>query len=146
MSWSGGKDSAFALYQIQKTQDYRVVALLTTLTRDYDRISMHGVRRGLLERQAAALGLPLHQVFINRAATNQEYEREMGEAFAVYRESGCDSVVFGDLFLQDVRDYRDEFLARHQMSGIYPVWMRDTTTFIKEFVGLGFKAVITCVN
>lgn len=146
MSWSGGKDSALALYQIQREQNYRVAALLTTMTRDYDRISMHGVRRVLLERQAESLGLPLHQILISKGATNQEYETKMEEAFSMYRESGINSVVFGDLFLQEIRDYRDQFLTRHNMRGIYPVWKRDTTQFIKEFIELGFKAVITCVD
>ena len=146
MSWSGGKDSCLALYEIQKAQDYRVAALLTTVTRDYDRISMHGVRRILLERQAASLGLPLHEVFITKDATNQEYETKMEEAFSMYREQGIDRIVFGDLFLEEIRAYRDQFLARHDMHGIYPVWLRDTTEFIREFIKLGFKAVITCVN
>jgi uncharacterized protein (TIGR00290 family) len=146
MSWSGGKDSGLALYEIRKARDYQVVALLTTVTRDYDRISMHGVRRVLLERQAASLGLPLHEVFIPKDATNQEYEAGMAEAFAAYRGRGIDSVVFGDLFLEDVRAYRDQFLARHGMRGVYPVWLRDTTEFIREFIGLGFKAVVTCVD
>jgi uncharacterized protein (TIGR00290 family) len=146
MSWSGGKDSCLALYEMQKSRDHRVAALLTTLTRDYDRVSMHGVRRVLLERQAAALGIPLHEVFITKDATNQEYETKMAEAFSAYREDGIDSVVFGDLFLEEIRDYREQFLARHDMRGIYPVWLRNTTEFIREFLGLGFKAVITCVN
>ena len=146
MSWSGGKDSCLALYEIQKARDYQVAALLTTVTRDYDRISMHGVRRVLLERQAASLGLPLHEVFITKDATNQEYETKMEEALAVYREQGIDAVVFGDLFLEEIRAYRDQFLARHNMHGIYPVWLRDTTEFIREFVKLGFRAVITCVD
>ena len=146
MSWSGGKDSCLALYEIQKAKEYRVAALLTTVTRDYDRISMHGVRRVLLERQAASLGLPLHEVFITKDATNQEYEVKTEEAFSAYRDQGIDSVVYGDLFLEDIRAYRDQFLARHQMHGIYPVWLRDTTEFIKEFISLGFKAVITCVD
>ncbi|MGB9179292.1 MAG: diphthine--ammonia ligase [Pyrinomonadaceae bacterium] len=146
ISWSGGKDSCLALYEIQKAQNYRVAALLTTLTRDYDRISMHGVRRVLLEQQAESLGLPLHQVLITKDATNQEYETKMEEAFSVYRESGIDLVVFGDLFLEDIRAYRDQFLARHNMHGLYPVWKRNTTEFIKEFIELGFKAVITCVD
>ena len=146
MSWSGGKDSCLALYEIQKAKEYRVAALLTTITRDYDRISMHGVRRVLLERQAASLGLPLHEVFITKDATNQEYEAKTEEAFSAYRDQGIDRVVFGDLFLEDIRAYRDQFLARHQMHGIYPVWLRDTTEFIKEFISLGFKAVITCVD
>ncbi len=146
MSWSGGKDSCIALYEIQRAQNYRVAALLTTLTRDYDRISMHGVRRALLERQATSLRLPLHQVFISKDATNGEYEKKMGEAFSVYREQGIDSIVFGDLFLEDIRAYREQFLARHNMHGLFPVWKRDTSSFIKEFIELGFKAVVTCVN
>ena len=146
MSWSGGKDSCLALYEIQKSTDYRVAALLTTLTRDYDRISMHGVRRVLLERQAASLGLPLHKVLISKAATNEEYETKMAEAFREYRENGIDSVIFGDLFLEDIRVYRDQFLAKHKMQGIYPVWQRNTSDFIKEFIELGFKAVLTCVD
>ena len=146
MSWSGGKDSCFALHEIQRGQDYRVAALLTTLTRDYDRISMHGVRRLLLEKQAHSLGLPLHQVLISKAATNEEYEMKMGEAFSEYREQGIDSIVFGDLFLEDIRAYREQFLARHNMRGLFPVWKRDTSCFIREFIELGFKAVVTCVD
>jgi uncharacterized protein (TIGR00290 family) len=146
ISWSGGKDSCLALYEIQRARSHRVVALLTTITRDYDRISMHGVRRVLLERQATSLGLPLHQVLISKNATNEEYEERMGEAFSVYRGKGIDSIVFGDLFLEDIRAYREQFLARHHMRGLFPVWKRDTSRFIKEFIELGFKAVVTCVN
>ncbi len=145
ISWSGGKDSCRALYEIQKAQ-LRVAALLTTVTRDYDRISMHGVRRELLEKQADKLGLPLHQVLISKDATNEEYEAKMAEAFSEYSERGIDSVVFGDLFLEDIKAYREQFLARHQMRGLFPVWKRDTSSFIKEFIELGFKAVVTCVN
>ena len=107
---------------------------------------MHGVRRELLERQAAALGLPLHQVFISKDATNQEYEARMGEAFSAYREQGISSIVFGDLFLQDIRNYREQFLAQHKMLGLFPVWKRDTSRFIKDFIALGFKALTTCVD
>ena len=146
VSWSGGKDSCVALYEIQQSLDYRVAALLTTVTRDYDRISMHGVRRVLLEKQAASVGLPLYQVFISKEATNEEYEMKMVEAFSVYREHGINSIVFGDLFLADIRTYRDEFLAKHNLRGIYPVWQRNTTEFIQEFIELGFKAVVTCVD
>ena len=146
MSWSGGKDSCLALYEIQRARSHRVAALLTTVTRDYDRISMHGVRRVLLEKQATSLRLPLHQICISKDATNEEYETKMVEAFSIYREEGIDSIVFGDLFLEDIRSYREQFLARHQMIGIFPVWKRDTTRFIKEFIELGFKAIVTCVN
>src|SRR6266545_2278375 len=146
MSWSGGKDSCIALYELQRAHNCRVAALLSTLTRDYDRISMHGVRRVLLEQQAKNLGLPLHQVLISKDATNEEYEMKMSEAFSLYRDQGIDSIAFGDLFLEDIRAYREQFLARHNMRGLFPVWKRDTSTFITEFIQLGFKAVITCVN
>ena len=146
VSWSGGKDSCVALYEIQRAREYRVAALLTTVTRDYDRISMHGVRRVLLEKQADSLGLRLHQVLISKDATNEDYEMKMGEAFSVYGEQGIDSIVFGDLFLEDIRIYREQFLARHNMRGLFPVWHRDTTRFIKEFIELGFKAVVICVD
>lgn len=146
MSWSGGKDSCIALHDIQRARKYRVAALLTTVTRDYDRISMHGVRRVLLEKQAASLGLPLHQVLISKDATNEEYEMKMGEAFSVYSGQGIDLIVFGDLFLEDIRAYREKFLARHKMRGLFPVWKRDTSLFIREFIELGFRAVVTCVD
>ena len=146
MSWSGGKDSCLALYEIQRAQSHRVAALLTTVTRDYGRISMHGVRRVLLEKQATSLSLPLHQILISKDATNEEYETKMVEAFSVYREKGIDSIVFGDLFLEDIRAYREQFLARHQMRGLFPVWGRDTSIFIRQFLELGFRAVVTCVD
>ena len=146
MSWSGGKDSCLALYEIQQADHYQIAALLTTITKDYDRISMHGVRRELLERQVASLGLPLRPVLITKGATNQEYEAKLIEACAEYREQGVNSIVFGDLFLEDVKKYRDEFLARHDLKGLYPVWQRDTSDFIRKFIRLGFKAIITCVN
>jgi len=146
MSWSGGKDSCLALYEIQRAQSHRVAALLTTVTRDYGRISMHGVRRVLLEKQATSLRLPLHQILISKDATNEEYEAKMVEAFSVYREKGIDSIVFGDLFLEDIRAYREQFLARHHMRGLFPVWKRDTGIFIKQFLELGFRAVVSCVD
>ena len=146
VSWSGGKDSCLALYQILKAGELQVAALLTTITRDYDRISMHGVRRVLLQQQAASLGIPLHEVYIGKAATNEEYESRMKEALIEYREQGVRSVVFGDLFLEDIKVYRDRFLSRLEMRGLYPVWKRDTTRFIREFMDRGFKARVTCVN
>jgi len=146
VSWSGGKDSCLALHEIQKSADTRVEALLTTITREYDSISMHGVRRQLLEKQAASLGLPLHPILISKGASNEEYELELARAFAGYREHGVDSVVFGDLFLADIKTYRDQFLVRHGMKGLYPVWQRNTTELIKEFIALGFKAIVSCVD
>ncbi len=146
VSWSGGKDSCLALHGLRQAGSQRAAALLTTVTADYDRISMHGVRRVLLERQAESLGLPLRQVLIPVGATNEVYERAMAEAFTEYRGLGVDTIVFGDLFLEDVRAYREQFLARQGMRGLYPVWGRDTAEFVREFIALGFKAIVTCVN
>ena len=146
VSWSGGKDSCLALHEIQQAQNYQVTALLTTVTRDYDRISMHGVRRVLLERQAEALGLPLHEVYISKGATNEEYEARMKEALLTYRAQGVQTIAFGDLFLADIKKYREQFLAPLKMRGLFPIWQRDTTELIRTFIDSGFKAVVTCVD
>ncbi|MDP9414465.1 MAG: diphthine--ammonia ligase [Pseudomonadota bacterium] len=146
MSWSGGKDSCMALHDLQRSGDHEVVALLTTVTRGYDRVSMHGVRRELLHRQADSIGLPLEEVFIPAAAGNDEYEAAMGEVLSTYRSRGIGTVAFGDLFLADIRAYRDRLVARSGMVGIYPVWGRPTASFVREFIDRGFKAVTACVD
>jgi uncharacterized protein (TIGR00290 family) len=146
MSWSGGKDSCMALHELQKCDDYEVVGLLTTVTRDFERISMHGVHRRLLERQAAALRLPLFESLISAGAGNDEYEVAMADALAGHRQAGVETVAFGDLFLADIRAYRDRLMARNNMGAIYPVWGRPTRQFIRDFIGAGFKAVIVCVD
>jgi uncharacterized protein (TIGR00290 family) len=146
MSWSGGKDSCVALHELQRSGDYAVAGLITTVTRDYDRISMHGVRRDLLARQAEALGLPLHEVFISAGANNTDYEAAMAEALGVARASGVETVAFGDLYLADIRAYRDRMMAENRMSAVYPVWGRDTLGFVADFIQAGFKAVIVCVD
>ena len=111
-SWSGGKDSALALYELQKTKSYEIVSLLTTITQDYDRISMHGVRTILLEMQAESLGLPLEKVFITKDTTNEQYECKMWEVMAKYPAAGISSVVFGDIFLEDLRKYSEDNLSK----------------------------------
>jgi uncharacterized protein (TIGR00290 family) len=146
VSWSGGKDSCLALRELQRTPDVRVEALVSTVTRDFDRVSMHGVRRVLVERQAAVLGLPLHQVLISKGASNDEYETEMGKAFATFHARGVECIAFGDLFLEDIRAYRQRLLARHHMIGRYPIWGRDTGSLIREFVDAGFKTAVVCVD
>lgn len=146
LSWSGGKDSCLALWEIHRAAELHVAALLTTVTRDYGRISIHGVRCELLQRQAEALGLPLHQVQISKGASNADYEAEMGKAFAHYHALGVNRVAFGDLYLEDIRAYRQRLLAEHHMSGLYPVWGRDTRWLIHEFIRLGFRAVVVCVD
>src|SRR5438445_2635756 len=139
VAWSGGKDSALALREIQSDGRYRVAALLTTVTAGYDRISMHGVRRTLLRRQAESLRLPLEEVVISPGASNDEYEGNMEAALAALRTriAGLDTVVFGDLFLADIRAYRERMLARIGMRGLFPLWLRDTRALAHEFVRLG---------
>lgn len=146
MSWSGGKDSCLALWEIQRSAGLRAAALLTTVTRDYGRISMHGVRCELLQRQAESLGLPLHLMQISKGAGNAEYETEMGEALAYHRALGVERIAFGDLFLEDIRAYREKLLAAHGMTGLYPVWGRNTQRLIRDFIALGFRTVVVCVD
>lgn len=146
MSWSGGKDSCMALHALRSSAHHEVVALLTTVTRDYDRVSMHGVRRELLHRQATSIGLPLEEVFIAADAGNQAYEAAMDEALSPYADRGVATVAFGDLFLADIRAYRDRLVARSRMTALYPVWGRATGEFVREFIAQGFTAVTTCVD
>ena len=146
LSWSGGKDSALALHALAKTSGVRVEGLLTTIIRDTDRISAHGVRRTLLEAQAAHLRLPLWFNSIGNGASNAAYEESMAEAFAACRARGVTTVAFGDLFLEDVRAYRDRLVVAHEMQALYPVWRRDTGRLIQEFLGYGFKTAVVCVD
>jgi uncharacterized protein (TIGR00290 family) len=146
LSWSGGKDSAMAAYHLLASQKYEIVSLLTTVTSDYDRISMHGVRRELLERQAASLGIPSHQVLIPPDCVNETYEARMREALEHFKAMGISKVAFGDIFLEDLRRYRDERLAQVGMTGLYPLWKRDTDELARTFIGLGFRAVLACVD
>jgi len=146
LSWSGGKDSALALQEVIRGQKYRVKALLTTVTEEYDRISMHGVRRSLLSAQASSLGLPLEEVWIPKKASNEIYEDRMRRVLTKHKDRGVEQVVFGDLFLQDIRSYREDRLARIGMRGIFPLWGRDTAKLAREFIGTGFRAVVCCVD
>jgi len=143
-SWSGGKDSALALYEITKSQRYEIVGLLTTVTEDYHRISMHGVPEILLEKQVNSIGLPLSKVFISKNGSNEEYESKMKEVLLKFQESGVFAVVFGDIFLADVRKYREENLAKVGMKGVFPIWGKDNLP--QTFIDLGFKAIVTCVD
>lgn len=145
-SWSGGKDSAMALYEIQKTLEYEVLCLLTTVTEDYDRISMHGVRSVLLQQQAQSLGLPLERILITRNASMEEYESKMEVTLTKFQQEGVSSVVFGDIFLEDIRKYREEKLSRIGMTGLFPLWKRESADLAQAFIDLGFKAIVTCVD
>jgi len=144
--WSGGKDSAMALHALRAAGNRRITALLTTITEEYDRISMHGVRRVLLERQAESLGLPLHPVLIPPQCVNATYEERMKEALALHFASGVRRVAFGDIFLEDLRVYREKNLAQVGMQALFPIWKRDTRELAREFVRQGFRAIAVCVD
>jgi len=144
--WSGGKDSAMALHTLLQRSDIHIAALLTTVTEGYERISMHGVRRELLERQAQSIGLPLHEVRIPPQCVNPIYEARMEEALRVHFEKGVRKVAFGDIFLEDLRAYRENNLARIGMTALFPIWKQDTRELIRSFHADQFRAVAVCVD
>lgn len=146
LSWSGGKDSALALRELRRSAGHHVAGLLTTITADHDRVSMHGVRRTLLEKQAASIGLPLHVMEIRTGAENDAYELAMLEALKGFPSRGVRTIAFGDLFLEDVRAYREELVARAGMKAIFPIWGRETAALAVDFIDSGFRAVLTCVD
>jgi uncharacterized protein (TIGR00290 family) len=148
LSWSGGKDSALALQALRADPHVRVEALLTTVTDGYDRVSMHGVRRTLLDAQAAAAGLPVETVRIPTGCTNAEYEAAFGGALAAWAARGGGAVAFGDLYLADVRAYRERLVAEHAptLDARFPLWGRDTRALAAAFVADGFRAVLVCVD
>jgi len=145
LSWSGGKDSALTLWTLRR-QDVEPEALITTVTDAYDRISMHGVRRELLARQADAAGIPLIEVRIPPACVNEVYEARMAQAFASPPLSDVEEVAFGDLFLEDVRAYREERLAATGRRGLFPLWGHDTGVLAREFIAAGFQARIVSLD
>ena len=150
MSWSGGKDSAVALRELFNANEYEVVALLTSVSEEYRRISHHGVREVLLEQQAEAIGVPLDRVYLpsgsNHPCTNDVYEQIMGDVMAKYKARGVETVAFGDLFLEDLRAYRERNLAKANMRGMFPLWKRDTTELAREVIASGFKSYLSCVE
>jgi uncharacterized protein (TIGR00290 family) len=145
LSWSGGKDSALSLWKMRE-QGIEPQALITTVTEGYDRISMHGVRRELLAAQSDALGVPLVEVVIPPACVNEVYEARMADAFAAPPLAEVDAVAFGDLFLEDIRAYREERLAASGRRGLFPLWGRDTAVLAREFIAAGFQAYIACLD
>lgn len=148
LAWSGGKDSTLALAALRADPRYRVVALLTTVTREYDRISIHGVRRAVLEAQVTALGLPLIEASIPAGSSNADYEAAfaLGLRTAQERSPGLRHIGFGDLFLTDVRAYREALLGALGWVGLFPLWGEDTAALARHFVRTGHRAILTCVD
>jgi len=146
MAWSSGKDSLWALHVARRSCDLEVAGLLTTLTADYARVSMHGVREALLQAQADALGLPLHRVLISASCSNEEYEAKMALALAAARDQDVTKVVFGDLYLECIRSYREERLRDTGLAPVFPLWGMPTRALAEEMIAAGVRAVLTCVD
>ena len=147
VSWSSGKDSAWMLHTLQQQHPGVAAGLLTTVNEAFDRVAMHAVRRTLLDAQADAVGLPLHTVRLPWPCPNEEYERRMGEAVTQFVSNGFTHVAFGDLFLEDVRSYRESRLAGTGLTPLFPLWKsQPTADLAREMIAGGLRAVLTCVD
>lgn len=145
-NWSSGKDSSLALHKIFQDPEYQISKLITTVNSDYKRVSMHGLRIELLEQQAQSLGLPLHKIEFPAQINMEDYSNKMRTEVTQLRSDGYTHGVFGDIFLEDLRAYRDEQLAEVGIKGVYPLWKQETKVLLQEFIDLGFKAITVCVN
>ena len=145
-NWSSGKDSALTLYKILQNPDYKIECLLTSVNQKFQRISMHGVRVELLEKQAKSIGLPLEILQVPEMPTMEVYENVMTKTLTELKSQGITHSVFGDIFLEDLRKYREDQLAKIGFEGVFPIWKIPTKDLIQEFISLGFKTIVVCVN
>lgn len=146
VSWSSGKDSAFALHEARRLELAQIAGVLITINEVHDRVAMHGVRHALLDRQIAALSLPAIKVLIPSPCPNEIYEARMAEACAEIKSQGVNHIVFGDLFLPDIRAYREEKLGGLGMTGLFPLWQRDTAQLARQMIESGLTAHLVCVD
>lgn len=146
INWSSGKDACYALWQLQQSQQYDIRCLFTVLNTAHGRISMHGVRAALLDRQAEQIGIPLKKAWLEEHASMEDYDELMQRHLTELAAAGMQQAVFGDIFLEDLKRYRESQLAKVGMQGIFPLWQQDTAELVKRFVADGFKAIIVCVN
>jgi uncharacterized protein (TIGR00290 family) len=145
-NWSGGKDSALALYKMLRSEEFDVAWLLTSISSAYQRISMHGVRVGLVEAQAERIGIPLVKMETPEMPSMDNYDREMKKTLMMLKNLGATSAAYGDIFLEDLRKYREEILAELHLKPQFPIWKISTQELLVEFLDLGFKTVVVCVN
>ena len=145
ISWSGGKDSVLALYLLNR-EVFNVRTLITSISEDYNRVSMHGVRKELLEKQANSIGIPLITISLPKETTNEEYEKIMKREMLYFKSHRIYHVVFGDIFLEDIRNYRESNLSKIGMKAMFPLWKKDTKELAQNFINLGFKAIITSID
>ncbi|WP_262150853.1 Dph6-related ATP pyrophosphatase [Chryseobacterium foetidum] len=145
-NWSSGKDSALALYKILKDDQFEVTSLLTSINKEFQRISMHGVPVSLLEKQAESLGSNLIKMEIPKEPSMEEYHEIMSKTMSEIKSQGVTHSIFGDIFLEDLKEYREKQLETIGMKAVFPLWKQNTTDLIHEFLDLGFKTIVTCVN
>jgi uncharacterized protein (TIGR00290 family) len=146
MFWSGGKDSALALDRVRRRGDYEVTSLITTINPEFSRVSMHGIREPLVLLQARAAGLPLQRMHVGSASTNETYVEALRGVLADQRARGVEAVIFGDIFLADLRAWRETFLKEAGVTGVFPLWGEDTRVLAHEFIERGFEGLICCVD
>ncbi|WGH75592.1 diphthine--ammonia ligase [Tenacibaculum tangerinum] len=145
-NWSSGKDSALAFYKILQQKEYEVQKLITNVNQDYQRVSMHGLHEDLLDAQANSIGVPLEKIYFPAEVTMEMYNLKMKEKTAALKSEGLHYAIFGDIFLEDLRAYRDSKLQEVGITGVYPLWKQDTKELLREFLALGFKTITVCVN
>jgi uncharacterized protein (TIGR00290 family) len=144
--WSGGKDSALALDRVRRSGAYEVRALITTVNAEFRRVSMHGVREELIDLQSEAIGIPAHRMYVGGRGGNDDYVPALRAALERFKNRGITNVIFGDIFLEDLRQWREGLLAGLAMSGVFPLWQGDTRALAQEFIDRRFKAIICCTN
>lgn len=142
VSWSGGKDSAYALYQILLSEQYEVVSLHTVIGKETQRVGLHGIREELIEQQANALNLPLHKLYLETSDEHKAYENLVRSFYAQAARQGIDAVLFGDIFLEDLKQYREKLLEGTGLFSLYPLWKKDTRELVEGFIQAGFKTLI----
>ena len=145
-NWSGGKDSSLSLYYLLQSKEYDIRYLVTSVNSKFNRISMHGVRQELLRQQAESIGIPLHMIMVPEMPTMESYNELMEQALKEFKQEGIDFSIFGDIFLEDLKKYREERLARVGFKGVFPIWKIPSQKLVREFIDLGFKAVLVCVD
>ena len=146
ISWSGGKDSAFALYKVLQGKELEVVSIHTSLNEELKRVGMHGTPEALVDAQTAAAGIPLEKIFIPADSSNDSYEKAMLEYYRKLKDCGVEAVIFGDIFLVDLRHYREQLLAKAELEGIFPLWQQDTRQLIQDFIKSGFKTAVCAAD
>ena len=145
-NWSGGKDSSLTLYHVLKENLYDIKYLVTSCSQEFDRISMHGVQVSLLKRQAELIGIPLKIMYVPTIPTMEAYDAAMAKILTEFKNEGITHSIFGDIFLEDLRKYREDRLAEVGLTGVFPIWKRPSLELVHEFIDLNFKSILVCID